>query len=115
MKNSLKIFGLSVILSIASISVFADNSVKNYVESEDIIISEGKIYLQTEEDNLEPLSALYSDEKGLYILTDHSNQSAEQETMYTFRELTAGYECVNGHINPRYRKTCKECGKPVIH
>lgn len=115
MKNSLKLFGLSTALFIGSVSAFADTSAKNYVESEDIVISEGKIYLQTGDANLESLSALYSDEKGLYILTDHSDKSVEQEVLYTFRELTAGYECINGHVNPRYRKTCKECGNPVIH
>lgn len=111
MKSSVNFFGLCVVLSMLSISAFADAFTKKYVQSEDIIISESKIYLQVEENDIETLSSLYSDKEGLYIL---AHDSADQ-AMYTFREPAAGYECIKGHINPRYRKTCKECGQPVIH
>ncbi|MGL4539983.1 MAG: hypothetical protein ACRCU0_03300 [Candidatus Rhabdochlamydia sp.] len=78
MKNSLKLFSLSVVLSIASISGFANNPEKNYIDSGNIVFSEEKIYLRSEEGHLEPLTAVYSDEKGLYILTE-SDQNTEQE------------------------------------
>lgn len=137
MKNSLKLFGLSIVLSIVNISGFANTPVKNYIDSENIIINEEQIYLLSEEGNLQPLSAIYSDKKGLYILAqDELNQPMEEEAFSAqdirgvlesniqqeiayaqdaYRELTAGYECACGHINPRYRKTCKSCNKTIIH
>lgn len=193
MKNLLKLFGLSIILSIAGLNAFENPSEKIYVDSEDITFEDGTIYLHLENGNLKPVAAVYSDEKGVYVLDqddpldqstepevvctqdnqDESNQLAEQEFLYTqddqgaldqstepevvctqdnqdesdqpteqeflytqdiqdaldqatkeetlcernaYCELVAGYECPNcSCINPRYRKTCKDCGATIIH
>ncbi|MGL4539986.1 MAG: hypothetical protein ACRCU0_03315 [Candidatus Rhabdochlamydia sp.] len=136
MKNLLKLFSLSIVLSIASISGFANNPEKNYIDSENIIFTEEKIYLLSEEDPLEPLTAIYSDEKGLYILTQDESESTEQVPLYTldaqdrlvqlinqeplcvedaYRELTAAWECVYcKEINPGYRTICIYCDKERI-
>ncbi len=78
MKNLLKLFSLSIVLSMASLSGFANNPEKNYIDSESIVLTEERIYLRSEEGHLEPLTAVYSDEKGLYILTE-SDQNTEQK------------------------------------
>ncbi|VHO04008.1 hypothetical protein [Candidatus Rhabdochlamydia sp. T3358] len=191
MKNLLKLFGLSIVLSIAGLNAFENPSEKNYVDAEDITFEEGNIYLHLKNGDLKPVAAVYSDEKGVYVLDqdDDSDQNAEpdvlsvqdnqdeldqpteqailytqdaqealnqsteqeavctqdnqlnqpteQEIFYTqdnqdaldqtskeetlcaqnaYRELVAGYECPNcGRINPRYRKTCKDCNAIMIH
>lgn len=156
MKNLLKLFGLSIVLSIAGLSAFENPSEKIYVDSEDVTFEDGTIYLHLENGTLKPVTAVYSDEKGVYILDqddpldqstepevvctqdnqDESNQLAEQESLYTqdidaldqatkeetlcaqnaYCEFVAGYECSNcSCINPRYRKTCKDCGATIIH
>ncbi|MGL4539984.1 MAG: hypothetical protein ACRCU0_03305 [Candidatus Rhabdochlamydia sp.] len=135
MKNSLKLFSLSIVLSIASISGFANNPEKNYIDSENIILIEERIYLLSEEDHLEPLTAIYSDEKGLYILSQDESESTEQTPLYTldaqdrlvqfinqeplctedaYRELTdmPYWECFHcSEINGRLRTYCKNCSR----
>jgi hypothetical protein len=133
MKNSLKLFSLSIVLSMASLSGFANNTEKNYIDSESIVLIEERIYLRSEEGHLEPLTAVYSDEKGLYILTQDEPESTEQAPLNTldaqdqlvqlidqeplciedaYRELTAAWECVHCHeINPGYRTICAYCDK----
>lgn len=192
MKNLVKLFGLSIVLSIAGLNAVESSSEKIYVDSEDITFEDGTIYLHLENDTLKkPIIAVYSDEKGIYVLNqddeldqiaepgvlcvkdaqdtlgqlteqeilytqdtqqaldqsteqeaicakDDLDQSNEQEIFYTqdnqdaldqaikeetlyaqnaaYRELLAGYECHNcGRINPRYRKTCKDCEATIIH
>lgn len=193
MKNLLKLFGLSLVLSITGLNAFENPSEKIYVDSKDITFEDGIIYLQLENGTLKPITAVYSDKKGVYILDqddpldqsaeseavctqddqdaldqpaeqevfstqddqsaldqsaesdavytqdsqDALDQSTEQEVFYThdiqdaldqatkeetlcaqnaYRELVAGYECSNcSCINPRYRKTCRDCGATLIH
>lgn len=153
MKNLLKLFGLSIVLSISGLNAWE----KTYVDSEDITFEDGTIYLHLKNGDLQPITAIYSDEKGVYayVQDDELNQNAEpdvlcvqdnqdeldqpteqeifytqdnqdaldqtikEETLYTqnaYRELMAGYECPNcTRINPRHRKTCKDCGATIIH
>lgn len=157
MKNLLKLFGLSIVLSIVSLNAFENPSERIYVDSEDITFEDGTIYLHLENGTLKPVTAVYSDEKGVYVLDqddpldqstkpeavciqdnqDESDQSTEQEFFYTqdiqdaldqatkeetlcvqnaYRELVTSYECSNcSCINPRYRKTRKDCGATIIH
>ncbi len=186
MKNLLKLFGLSIALSIAGLNAWE----KTYVDSEDITFEDGTIYLHLKNGSLQPITAIYSDEKGVYAYVNQDddqnaepdvlcvqdnqdeldqptkqeilytqaaqealdqsteqetvstqdnqlNQPMEQEIFYTqdnqdaldqtskeetlctqnvYRELMAGYECPNcGRINPRHRKTCKDCNATIIH
>lgn len=135
MKNLLKLFGLSIVLSISGLNAWENT----YVDSEDITFEDGTIYLHLKNGDLQPITAIYSDEKGIYayVQDDELNQNAEpdvlcvqdnqdaldqtikEETLYTqnaYRELMAGYECPNcTRINPRHRKTCKDCGATIIH
>ncbi|MGL5263377.1 MAG: hypothetical protein ACRDAI_02200 [Candidatus Rhabdochlamydia sp.] len=132
MKNSLKLFSLSIVLSIASISGFASNPEKNYIDSENIVFNEEKIYLRSEEGHLKPLTAVHSDEKGLYILTQDESESTEpplytldsqdqlvqfidQEPLCTedaYREFTTAWECSKcATINASSRKKCRRCNK----
>lgn len=157
MKNLLKLFGLSIVLSIAGLNALEASSEKNYIDSEDITFEDGTIYLHLENGTSKPVTTIYSDEQGVYVLDqddpldqstepevvctqdnqDESDQPAKQEFLYAqddqvaldeatkeetlcaqnaYRELVAGYECSNcGYINPRYRKTCKDCGATIIH
>jgi hypothetical protein len=137
MKNLLKLFGLSIILSISGLNAWE----KTYVDSEDITFEDGTIYLHLKNGDLQPITAIYSDEKGIYAYVlnqddeldqpteqeifytqdnqDALDQTIKEETLYTqnaYRELMAGYECPNcTRINPRHRKTCKDCGATIIH
>lgn len=127
MKNLLKLFNLSIVLSIASISGFANNPEKNYIDSENIVFTEERIYLRSEEGDLEPLTAIYSDEKGLYILIQDEPESTasplyildaqdqlKQELLCTedpYRELTTAWECARcTTINSPSRNKCRKCG-----
>lgn len=81
MKNLVKLFALSVILSIAGVNAFEIPSEKIYVDSEDITFKDGIIYLHLENGTLKPITAVYSDEKGVYVLNQDENQSIEPEVM----------------------------------
>ncbi|MDR2539271.1 MAG: hypothetical protein LBC45_01400 [Chlamydiales bacterium] len=104
MKNLWKLFGLSIVLSIANLHAFekinttpseemniaqsekinVNPSKKIYVNREDIIIEDdGHIYLRLEDNTwnvtLKPITAIYSDEQGMYIL----DQDASGSTILT--------------------------------
>ncbi|QZA59186.1 hypothetical protein [Candidatus Rhabdochlamydia porcellionis] len=85
MKNLLKLFGLSIVLSIAGLNALEASSEKIYVDSEDITFEDGIIYLHLENGASKPVTAVYSDEKGVYVLdqNDPLDQSTEPEAVCT--------------------------------
>ncbi|MDQ5956253.1 MAG: hypothetical protein ACH349_06915 [Candidatus Rhabdochlamydia sp.] len=83
MKNLVKLFGLSIVLSIAGLNAFENPFEKTYVDSEDITFEDGTICLDLGNGTLKPVTSVYSDEKGVYVLNqdDESHQSAEPDVL----------------------------------
>ncbi|PWU14974.1 MAG: hypothetical protein C5B45_03535 [Chlamydiae bacterium] len=78
MKNLLKLFSLSIVLCIAGLNAWE----KTYVDPEDITFENGTICLYLKNGDLQPITAIYSDEKGVYAYVNQDDdQNAEPDVL----------------------------------
>ena len=85
---------LCAFLLIGFCSLEASTSQKVYVPREVLIVSENSIFLIIGDDDYIPLSALYADEKGLYIYEDQI--IAKYGYCRKCKDVHAGGECPGG-------------------